>query len=187
MNYLSLAIALLAASSTAFCAETLSIDASHSAVVFSWNHRGYSHPLARFEKIDGKLLLDRADLTKSTVWITLPLAGLRTGDEHLDKRLKGAEFLDAAAYPTITFKSTQVEALDPDTLRIKGDLSVHGITRSVVLDTHVNKISADAGEDLTAGFDANAAIRRSDFGITRYVPMVTDQLAVHITVEAHRG
>jgi polyisoprenoid-binding protein YceI len=136
------------------CAETLAVDASHTAVVFSWNHRGFSHPVARLEQISGNVLLDRSDTTKSSVSVTLSLVGLRTGDDVLDRRLKGAEFLDMTAYPAIKFKSTKIEATGPNALKMTGDLSIHGITRSVALDVTINKISSSSDDKVTAGFDA---------------------------------
>lgn len=173
-------LAALLVSVPTYAGENLAIDASHAAVVFSWNHRGFSHPLARLEKIAGTVLLDRADLTRSSVSATMALDGLRTGDADLDRRLRGKSFFDISRYPAITFKSTQVEIIDStNRLRIVGDLSVHGITRSVVLDAHINRMT-----ESTVGFDADATLRRSDFDLGRYVPMVSDELTVHITLEA---
>jgi polyisoprenoid-binding protein YceI len=102
----------------------------------------------------------------------------------LDERLKGAEFLDAATYPTITFKSTKIETVGTNALRLTGDLSVHGITKSVVLDVTINKVSSSSDNRVTAGFDADVMLRRSDFGAGRYVPMTGDELSVRITLEA---
>jgi|ERR1700691_3840854 polyisoprenoid-binding protein YceI len=165
-------------------AESLQIDPSHTAIVFSWNHRGLSHPVARLEKIHGNVLLDASDMAKSSVSVTLPLDGLRTGDDLLDKRLKGAEFFDANNFPAITFTSTNIEAAGGNALKITGDLSVHGITKSVVLNATINKIIVGPDHKLTAGFDAEVMLRRSDFGVSRYVPMTSDELSVHITLEA---
>jgi polyisoprenoid-binding protein YceI len=184
MNHRILSLALLFTSVPALGVESLPIDPSHSAVTFSWNHRGFSHPVARLEKISGDILLDRTDITKSSVSVTLPLGGLRTGNDVLDKRLQGAEFLDVARYPTITFKSTKIETVGTNALRLTGDLSVHGIAESVVLDVAINKISSSSDNKVTAGFDADVMLRRSDFGAGRYVPMTGDELSVHITIEA---
>jgi polyisoprenoid-binding protein YceI len=184
MNHPILSLALLFTSLPALCAETLPIDPSHAAVVFSWNHRGFSHPVARLEKISGNVLLDRADMTQSSVSVTLPLGGLRTGDDVLDARLKGAEFLDAATYPAITFRSTKVQTVGANALKLTGDLAVHGITKSVALDVTINRISSSSDNKVTAGFDANVMLRRSDFGVGRYVPMTGDELSVHLTLEA---
>ena len=184
MNRLILSLALLPASLPTLCAESLSIDPSHTAVIFSWNHRGFSHPVARLEKVHGTVFLDRSDLTKSSVSVTLPLDGLRTGDDFLDRRLKGAEFFDTGKYPAITFSSTKIEAVGTNALKLTGDLSVHGVTKSVVLDATINKINGGANTKMIAGFDAVVMLRRSDFGVSRYVPMTSDELSVHITLEA---
>lgn len=184
MNRSILSLALLLTSLPALGAEELVIDQSHSAVIFSWDHRGYSHPVARFEKISGTVLLDQSDLTRSSVSVSMPLAGLRTGDDALDTRLKRAEFFDLATYPAITFKSSRVETTAANRLKVIGDLSVHGITKSVTLDVIINKIRPVSGSRLSAGFDADVTLSRSDFGMGRYVPMTGDELTVHITLEA---
>jgi polyisoprenoid-binding protein YceI len=172
-------------------AEKYDIDASHSGVVFGWNHFGFSNPTARFDKIEGSVLLDKADLTKSSVSITLPLEGLDTNVAKLDEELKGADFLDAAKYPTITFKSTKVEKTGESGLRIIGDLTVHGVTKSVTLDAKVNKIGIfeipGVIKAQAAGFDATTVIKRSDFGVTKYVPAVSDEIPVRITLDAKQA
>jgi polyisoprenoid-binding protein YceI len=172
-------------------AEKYDIDASHSGVVFSWNHFGFSHPTARFDKIEGSVLLDQADLTKSSVSVTLPLEGLDTGVAQLDGVLKSPDFFDANEYPTITFKSTRVERTAGNGLRISGDLSVHGVTRPVKLDATVNKIGIfeipGVVKAPTAGFDATIVVKRSDFGVNKYVPAVSDDISVHITLDAKQA
>jgi hypothetical protein len=77
-----------------------------------------------------------------------------------------------------------VEAVGSSALKITGELSVRDVTRSVFLDARINKISTDSNNKVTAGFDADMTLRRSDFGVGRYVPMVSDEIAVHVTVEA---
>ena len=179
-----IALALLPAAMCARC-ETLPIDPGHTAVVLTWNHRGYSHPVARMEKVAGNLSLDSADLSKSSVSVTMALDGLRTGSEALDKRLKGPEFFDAVRYPQIIFTSTRVEPVGAGALRITGDLSVHGVTRPVVLDARINRIGTTLLRNTEAGFDADLQLLRSDFGVDKFVPIVSDQVGVHITLEVH--
>jgi polyisoprenoid-binding protein YceI len=172
-------------------AEKYAIDASHSGVVFGWNHFGFSNPTARFDKIEGSVLLDKADLTRSSVSVTLPLEGLDTGVAKLDEELKGPDFLDTAKYPTITFTSTKVEKSGENGLKITGDLTVHGVTKSVTLDAKVNKIGIfeipGVIKAQAAGFDATTVIKRSDFGVTKYVPAVSDDIPVHITLDAKQA
>jgi len=167
-------------------AQKYTIDNAHTVVTFGWNHFGFSNPSARLEKIDGNILLDSGDLTKSSVSVTLPIDGLHTGVEKLDAHLKTDEFLDAAKFPAITFKSTKVEKSGNDGLKITGDLTVHGVTKSVVLNGKVNKIGDNPMMKVpSAGFDADVVLKRSDFGVTKYVPAVSDEIPVHITLDSH--
>ena len=169
-------------------AENYAIDDSHSGVVFGWNHFGFSNPSARFDKIEGSVLLDEADLTKSSVVVTLPLEGLDTRVAKLDEVLKSPDFFDSAKYPTITFKSTKIEKTGEIGLKITGDLTVHGVTKPVTLDAKVNKIGLfeipGVVKAQTAGFDATTVIRRSDFGVTKFLPAVSDEIPVRITLDA---
>ena len=183
-------VALLFASLPAFAAEKYDIDPAHSAVIFSWNHFGFSNPSARFDKIEGSVQLDKADLTKSSVSVTLPLEALDTGVAKLDEHLKSPDFFDAAKYPTITFKSTKVEKAGDNGLKITGDLTVHGVTKPVTLNAKVNKIALfEMGpyKAQAAGFDAETVIKRSDFGVNKYVPNVSDEIPVRITLDAKQA
>lgn len=192
-------IALILASSAVFAAdgakvpvtEKYDIDASHSGVVFGWNHFGFSNPSARFDKIEGSVQLDKADLTKSSVSVTLLVESLDTGVAKLDEVLKSPDFLDATRYPTITFKSTKIEKTGGNGLKITGDLTVHGVTRPVTLDARVNKIGIfeipGVIKTPAAGFDATTVIKRSDFGVAKYVPAVSDEMPVRITLDAKQA
>jgi polyisoprenoid-binding protein YceI len=163
----------------------LVIDPSHTAIIFSWTHHGFSHPLARLEQPSGTLLWNRSDFSQSAVEVTLPLEGLRTGDDDLNRRLRGRDFFDAAQYPTITFTSTQITPrTGANEFTLVGALTVHGITRPVTLLAKVNSVRDVPGLPPQMGFDADGDLRRSDFGLSRYVPMVSDEIAIHITLEA---
>jgi polyisoprenoid-binding protein YceI len=172
-------------------AENYAIDDSHSEVVFGWNHFGFSNPTARFDKIEGSVLLDEADLTKSSISVSLPLEGLDTGVAKLDEVLKGPDFLNAAKYPTITFNSTKVEKAGENGFKITGDLTVHGVTKPVTLDAKINKVGIfeipGKIKAQAAGFDATTVIKRSDFGVTKYVPAVSDEIPVRITLDAKQA
>lgn len=166
------------------------IDPAHSNVTFGWDHFGFSHPTARLKTIEGSVQLDQADLTKSSVSVNLPLDGLDTGVAKLDEHLKSADFFEAAKYPTITFKSTKVEKAGANDLKITGDLTVHGVTKPVTLNAKVNKIGLfEMGpyKAQAAGFDAETVIKRSEFGVGKYVPNVSDDIAVRITLDAKQA
>lgn len=163
----------------------LAIDPSHTAIVFSWTHHGFSHPLARMEQPSGRLHWSRTDLSHSSVEVTLPMEELRTGDNDLNTRLRGSDFFDAVHYPAITFKSTEITPrTGTNEFTLVGALTVHGITKPVTLLAKINSVRDEPGQPPQMGFDADGVLRRSDFGLGRYVPMVSDEISIHITLEA---
>jgi len=162
------------------------IDPGHTQITFGWNHLGFSNNSGTLEKISGTFQLDTADLTKSSVDVTMPLDGVHTGVSKLDDHLKTAEFFDAAKYPNITFKSTKVEKSGAEALKLTGDLSMHGVTKQVTLNVKVNKIGENAMmKTKSAGFDADVTLKRSEFGLTYAVPAVSDDIKVHITLSSN--
>lgn len=186
LRYVALAGLLATAGTAAAAPVTYKLDPGHTMVLFSWNHFGFSNPTANLGQVDGTLVYDEAAPTKSTVEATLPLAGLDTFVPKLDEHLKSKDFLDAATYPTVTFKSTKVTSAGKDKLKVTGDLTVHGVTKPVTLDVTVNKVGPHPMMKVqTAGFDATATIKRSDFGVGAYVPNVSDEIKIRITTEAH--
>jgi len=181
-----LATALLLAAGSATAAPVrYDLDPNHTRIDFSWTHFGFSHPMGRFDRFDGDFRFDPADPTKSSVTVTIPIDSIDTGVAKLDAHLKTDEFFDVAKYPTATFKSTRVERSGEHGLKVTGDLTLHGVTKPVVLDVTVNKVGLHpmAGRD-AAGFDASATIKRSDFGISNYVPNVSDEIRLSISTEA---
>lgn len=188
---LSLAAALLlaghagAASGDLAGAATYRMDPNHTEVLASWSHFGFSTPTARFGQAEGTIVYDPDHVGQSSVRVTLPLSGLDTGIADLDEHLRSADFFDAARYPEITFVSTRVEPAGDRKLRVFGELTVHGVTRAVVLDTTLNRIGEHPLDRRAAiGFNASTTLRRSDFGIDAYVPGVSDEIAIRITTEA---
>ena len=164
---------------------TYKLDPTHTDVLVQWNHMGFSNPTAHFGNADGTLVYDAADVSKSSVEVTLPLSGLNSFTAKFDEHLRSADFFDAAKFPTATFKSTKVEAAGTNKLTVTGDLTVKGQTKPVVLDVTVN----GAGEHPmmkvpSVGFDATTTIKRSDFGVGAYAPAVSDDVNIRITTEA---
>lgn len=182
---IALATALALATAPVF-AGTYTLDPGHTQVVFSWNHFGYSNPSAQFGNLEGTLEFDQAKPTQSSVSVTIPLSGVDSHVPKLDEHLQSSEFFDVAKYPDAVFKSTKVEkGAGKDKLKVTGDLTLHGVTKPVVLDVTINKVGEHPMRKApAAGFDATTTIKRSDFGITKYVPMVSDDIKVHITSEA---
>lgn len=175
----------LAAGATIAAPVRYELDPGHTHVFFSWTHFGFSHPAGRFDKIEGDFQFDAADPTKSSLQVTIPISSIDTGVAKLDEDLRGADFFDAAKFPTATFKSTHVRRVGAHGLKVDGTLTIHGVTRPAVLDVAINKIGMHpmAGR-AAAGFDAKTTIKRSAFGIGKYVPNVSDEIAISITTEA---
>lgn len=181
------AFALALAASFGVAAKPVSyqLDPSHTVVLASWTHVGFSHPSANFGHASGTLVYDADDVAKSNVQVTLPLSGLDTFVPKLDEHLRSADFFDAAKYPDITFKSTMVHDMGGGKLMVMGDLTVHGVTKPVTLDATLNNAGVHPMTKLpTVGFDATTTIKRSDFGVGAYVPMVGDEIVIRITTEA---
>ncbi len=184
LKYLVLAGLLGAAVSAQAAPVTYKLDPGHTMVLFSWNHFGYSNPVADLGLGDGTLVFDEQHPAQSSVEVTLPLANLDTHVPALDKHLKEADFFDADKYPTVTFKSTKVQPLGGHKFKVTGDLTVHGVTKPVVLDATLNKVGPHPMTKAQAiGFDATATLKRSDFGIGAYVPNVSDEIKIRITTE----
>lgn len=184
LKYLALAGLLGAAVSVQAAPVTYKLDPAHTMVLFSWNHFGYSNPTADFGLGEGTLVFDEQHPANSSVEVTLPLANLDSHVPALDEHLKKPDFLDAGKYPTVTFKSTAVESLGGNKFKVTGDLTVHGMTRPVVLDATLNKVGPHPmSKAPSIGFDATASIKRSDFGVGAYVPNVSDELSIRITTE----
>jgi polyisoprenoid-binding protein YceI len=184
LKYLALASLLVVAVSAQAAPVTYKLDPGHTMVLFSWNHFGYSNPTADFGLGEGTVVFDEQNPAKSSVDVTLPLASLDTHVPALDKHLKEADFFDADKYPTVTFKSTKVQPLGGHKFNVTGDLTVHGVTKTVVLAATLNKVGPHPmSKAQSIGFDATASIKRSDFGVGAYVPKVSDEISIRITTE----
>lgn len=183
---IALAAALAAASTAAFAAPvTYVIDPTHTDVIASWSHLGFSNPIAHFGQVDGSITYDPQDVGASSVSVTIPLAGMNSHVPAFDKHLRSADLFDADKHPTITFRSTKVEAAGEGRLRVTGELTVKGVTKPSVLDVTLNKIGEHPmNKRQTIGFDATTTLKRSEFGIAYAVPAVSDEVRIRITTEA---
>ncbi|RDS80640.1 YceI family protein [Dyella psychrodurans] len=183
-RYVLLAGLLGAALSAQAAPVTYKLDPGHTMVLFSWNHFGYSNPVADIGISDATLVFDDQNPANSSVEVTMPLSKLDTHVPALDKHLKEPDFFNADKYPTITFKSTSVKSLGDNKYEVVGDLNAHGVTKPVTLDVTLNKAGVHPMLKVQAiGFDASGTLKRSDFGMGAYVPMVSDDIKLTITTE----
>jgi polyisoprenoid-binding protein YceI len=183
-RYVMLAGLLGAAMSAQAAPVTYKLDPNHTMVLFSWSHFGFSNPVADIGIGDGTLVFDQQNPSKSSVDVTMPLSNLDTHVPALDKHLKQPDFFDADKYPTITFKSTSVQPLGGKHYKVTGDLTVHGVTKPVVLNATLNGAGTHPMTGQSAiGFNATGTLKRSDFGLGAYVPKVSDEIQLTITTE----
>ncbi len=163
-------------------AGTYKVDPSHSQVLFGVDHLGFNPYYGHFSDISGTLTIDPAKPVAAAVDISIPIASVRTTSTKLDEELVSPQFFDAARFPTMRFKSTKVE-VDGLRARVTGDLTLHGVTRSVVMEALFHGAGVSPmRKATTVGFDGRAAIKRSDFGVTYGVPIVSDEVSIIITV-----
>jgi polyisoprenoid-binding protein YceI len=158
------------------------VDGSHTSVLFGISHLGFSSYHGRFNTVEGEVNFDPKAPEKSSVSITIPIASIDTNHEELEAKLKKEDWFDAAKFPTATFKSSKVEKLSETKGRITGDLTLRGVTKPLVLDVTFNGAGANPfAKANVLGFSATGSIKRSDFGLSNYMPAVGD--AVSLTIE----
>lgn len=161
---------------------TYTIDPNHTQIGFSVLHMGFSLYSGRFSDASGTLDL-KPKAAASSVRISVPVASVSTTSTKLDGELKDVDWLDAKAFPTMTFSSTRVMPGAKGKAKILGDLTLHGVTKPVTLDVRfVGSGANPLNKKYTAGFEITGDIKRSDFGVTKYVPMIGD--TVHLTINA---
>ncbi len=181
---LILSAALLLAGNAFAAPVSYKIDPNHTNVIATWDHFGYSRPSAHFGQADGVLVYDADNVAKSSVKVTLPMSGLSSFVADFDAHLRSADFFEVEKYPDARFTSTKVEAAGENKLRVTGDLTMHGVTKPVVLDVTLNKAGTGRDGQPRVGFDATTTIKRSEWGLGRFAPNVSDEVAIRITTEA---
>lgn len=164
-------------------AAEYAIDPRHTQVFFTYSHFGYSNIAGRFTEVAGRLEFDPADPSAAAIELQLPVASVSTGVAKLDEHLQGADLLDAARFPTASFRSGKVTVAGEGKLQVTGDLTIRGISRPLTADVTINSTAPRNGKR-AAGFDATATIRRSEFGVDFLLPGVPDEVTLRITMEA---
>jgi polyisoprenoid-binding protein YceI len=142
------------------------IDPAHSAAHFSVRHLMISNVRGEFTKLRGSATLNTLEPSKSSVDVTIETASINTREPQRDDHLRSADFFDAAKFPEITFRSTLVQALSADHFTVTGDLTIHGVTKPVVLDVEGPTPSVkDPWGNVRSGVTASAKVNRKDFGL----------------------
>lgn len=167
--------------------ETYAIDPVHSSVGFSIRHFISKVP-GSFTQFSGTITVDRNNLEHSSVDATIDVGSINTRNEKRDSDLKSAHFFDAAKFSTITFKSSSWKKTGEDTYDVTGDLTIHGVTKEVVLKVTSLGFGSGMRDTQLSGWEASTTLNKSDFGVTGpdYVrKMLGEEVAITINVEAH--
>jgi polyisoprenoid-binding protein YceI len=176
--------AFLLAISASAQVETWQIDPAHTAAQFAVRHMGISTVRGAFTKTSGTVQYDLADPSKTSIDVTIDAASVNTRVEMRDNDLRGPNFFAVEKYPTITFKSRHAEPAGKGKLKVTGDLTMHGVTREVVLDVEGPSGPAkDPRGNTHMGASATTTISRKDFGVSGYPGMIGDDIQITIDVE----
>jgi polyisoprenoid-binding protein YceI len=171
-------------------AATYTIDKAHSSVGFKVKHLTVSNVRGFFKDFAGTFDYDPANPKSWRAEATIQVASIDTDEPKRDEHLRSADFFDAATFPTMTFKSTGVNVAKDGAIQLLGDLTLHGVTKPIVLDLEVNGVVKDPWGNTKAGFSASGKIKRSDFGLTWNKTLdsggllIGDEVSIMLEIEA---
>jgi len=163
-------------------AGTYKTDPNHTLVEFDVNHFGFTEFFGVFPGATGTLSLDPKAIAATKLDISVPIARVSTTNPTLDVELRSAEWFDAGTYPTAHFVSTRVTPTGPRTAKITGTITLHGVSKPLELDATFGGAGANPlSKAYTVGFQATGHLKRSDFGVIKYVPLVGDDVQLTIS------
>jgi len=178
-------LAGLSIAATLNAQDVYKVDAVHSQIGFKIRHL-VAKSSGRFTKFEGAITVDAKDIAKSKVEVTINAASINTDNEARDKHLRGADFFEVDKFPTITFKSTAVKEVEKGKLQVTGDLTMHGVTKSISFPiTNAGTRAGMKPGSVVAGFiDGALKINRNDFGIKTYPGVLGDDVEISLDIEA---
>ena len=185
--FLILKTFLLLSPLCALANETYTLDPNHTYILWHANHFGFSNPSGKW-LARGTLVVDKENLGRSKINVTIDMRNITTGVPELDKHLKGKLFFDVDDYPTATFVSTFIDANSQGIREVEGILTLHGVSKPVKIEAKINKTGINPVTDQkTIGFSGKATILRSDFGIKTIAPGISDEIMLNIEGEAFQS
>jgi len=178
-------LAGLSIAATLNAQDVYKVDAVHSQIGFKIRHL-VAKSSGRFTKFEGAITVDAKDIAKSKVEVTIDAASINTDNEARDKHLRGADFFEVEKFPTITFKSSAVKEVEKGKLQVTGDLTMHGVTKSITFPiTNAGTRAGMKPGSVVAGFiDGALKINRNDFGIKTYPGVLGDDVEISLDIEA---
>lgn len=182
-RFVSAAAALVLGVSIAQAADTYELDAVHSNYLFRVKHLGVSYTYGRFNESSGKFTIDPADPSKNSIEIEVKTNSIDTANDARDKHLKGPDFFNTVEFPTMTFKSTLFKKKDDGKYEVTGDLTIHGVTKSVTATAVLVGEGKGMRGETRAGWDATLVIDRTDFGMNYMPDNIGTEVTLTIAVE----
>lgn len=182
------AMATVAATAAFATPEKYVLDSSHSQILFSYNHLGFSTTWGMFSGFEGDVMFDQENPAGSSVTVSMPTKSMFTGWEERFGHFMSQDFFGAEDSDLVSFTSTGIEVTGDSTAQITGDLTINGTTKPVVLDAVLNQVGDHpmAGKPW-AGFDASATVLRSDYNLGKFAPFVSDEVQIQISIEAMKA
>jgi polyisoprenoid-binding protein YceI len=163
-------------------ADTYKIDPVHSSIGFGVMHLGVTNFYGRFDDVSGTVVFDKENPVKSSVELAVKTESVDTHEPKRDQHLKSPDFFNAKQFPTITFKSSKVEATG-DTYKITGDFTMHGVTKPLTVDFKKGGEGKGMQGEIRAGGETRFTIKRSDFGMTFMQGTVGDEISILLSLE----
>jgi polyisoprenoid-binding protein YceI len=162
-------------------AGTYKVESYHTQVGFSLSHFGFTNYSGLFSGATGSLRLDPANPAASKLEVTIPVQSLQTTVSVLTDELKGEKWFDSAKFPQATFTSTHIAVGANGEATIEGNLTLHGVTKPVVLHAHLMGAGVNPiDKAYTVGFEATGTLKRTDFGVSLYAPALGDEVQLSI-------
>lgn len=160
------------------------LDPAHGKITWSLSHLGFSTYYGQITDVAGQAVLDPKEPAKSRLSVTVGIDSVSGLNPKLDAHLKTPDFFDTQKFPTATFTATAVEPTSPTTARILGDLTLKGVTKPIALDATFNQAGiSPVDKKYTVGFDGRAVIKRSEFGINAFLPILGDEVTLRLEGE----
>ena len=182
----TLASTLLMCCTVARGADTYTVDPVHSSISFMISHVGISNIHGRFDAFSGKITIDQADPTRSSFALSIPIESIDTNNVKRDQHLRAPDYFNAKQFPTMSFQSTNVKAVDGG-YEVTGDLTLHGVTKPVSFTLKGgDKVVEFPKKIKRIGFVSALSIRRSDFGVKADLKLLGDEIPILIGLEAAR-
>jgi polyisoprenoid-binding protein YceI len=161
---------------------TYDVEPNHTIAAFSVDHMGFTTYYGTFSGLSGTLVLDAKSPKASKLDVTIPVASVQTTSPKLMEELRSADWLDAGAYPDMHFVSTKVTVTGAGKATVLGNLTLHGVTKPVSLAATFHGAGLNIlNKKYTVGFDAVGHLKRSEFGVKKYVPLIGDDVTLILT------